>query len=209
MKRFAFLLCVLSLLLAMPALAETVSTLNIDGGSVYVSGQSESFLEILRRTIDGGDANQNSTEFTVSVRGGYFVIDGLCVGSGVLLGYRASTYEVDGGADTDFTTFRLGLAPFGRYYFEIGRSFAPFVGGDLGLYYSTSANGADYSETIFGFNVDGGIALFFADNWSLDAFARTGYSFGSQDVEYEHGGDDSVSIGEFGIKIGIAVSAYF
>jgi outer membrane protein len=160
-------------------------------GRFMLSGSSDMsvFFGNTKERYDGKkrDSYSNS-QFNISPRASYFVVDNLAVGA--LFGVSYSDND-----DNESTSFIIG--PVARYYFQ-GEKVRPFAEALVGI--GTNKWGSSkYSQ--FDFQLNGGIAYFFNDHVALDA-----------SVGYHHTGltnrDDTnlkIKSNNFGLQIGFSI----
>lgn len=82
--------------------------------------------EVGNFTYQNQYGNQSFTG-SLSPSGGYFITNGLVVGTGIPVSFATQTFSTINSSDGRYTTTAIGLAPFVRYF--IGRSkLKPFLG---------------------------------------------------------------------------------
>jgi hypothetical protein len=123
---------------------------------------------------------------------GYFVKQGLLIGTGVQLGFAANKSEPREDQRNKGHSFELGLSPFLRYYFIKDPKAAPFIGVQTGFALGTETGEGDYysgdafhSEQKSPFSslsadAEAGYAWFLGKHWSIELMLGYYYSRYSQ-----------------------------
>ena len=140
-------------------------------GNVLLGGDTK--LDITSQKMDVTDnAIRKSTFIELSPQIGFFVADGLAVGVELPISYSSNRL---GNSKSSFTF--LAVSPFLRYYF--GKSnIKPYLHGGAGIgmlkYKSDLLNFFNGSETMFNYDIGGGLGIFLNDKVSLDIGVEAG-----------------------------------
>lgn len=157
-----------------------------DQGGWLLSGASDLGFTSGKQNNDQEDSQSN---FGLDVQGGYFVMDNLA--AGLMIGFNSTSMG-------DASSSNFGVGPFVRYY-------APFkLFGQLSYKFGSSKtdNGTSNSTLKTGdFGIGVGYALFLNDHVAIEPML--GYHLTSLKADVD--GAESVSGGQFGINIGVAV----
>lgn len=125
-----------------------------------------------------GDAKSSDVEFSPSF--GFFVTENIALGA--RLGISSGSF--DNGLTEDKTS-ALGVAVFGRYYYNPASQFSVF--GELAAGFGTETNepavGPEFEYKTFGVNAGVGVSYFLNSSFALEAkWAGLGYNSRKLDV---------------------------
>lgn len=140
--------------------------------------------------------NLNRDTLALGIGYGYFIMDGLEVGAGVVGSYN------DFGDKSDAKTFGGDL--FAQYNFDLESKFVPFVGVAAGVRYTKldiSGYDSDSETGVFG---EGqlGVKYFIVDNLAITLFAF--YDISDKEV---YTNKDKMEKDDFGLRLGM--NTYF
>jgi len=165
-------------------------------------------------TIEDGLGNSDgdrpsSTQFSVSPKLGYFVVDNLALGMG--LDYTFSEVKEPNENRTKDSDLLFG--PFARFYLPLGEDIAVFVEGNFGFGNSSDImdfNGEtqDISTNIFAIGVGPGLTVF--SNEAIGVSAIFKYNYARSDFDTEIAGvkrETVTKTNQFDFSVG--VSLYF
>lgn len=174
------------LLLAAAVAFGTSLMAQTDQGGWLLSGASDLGFTSGKQDNDQKDATSN---FGLDVQGGYFFMDNFA--AGLMIGFNSSKTG-------DVSSSEFGVGPFVRYY-------APFkLFGQLSYKFGSSKDDdgtSDFKVKTGDFGIGVGYAAFLNDHVAIEPML--GYDLTSMKVDAS--GAESVSGGQFGINIGIAV----
>ena len=140
-------------------------------GNVLLGGDTK--LDITSQKMDVTDnAIRRSTFIELSPQIGFFVEDGLALGVELPISYSSNRL---GNSKSSYTI--LAVSPFLRYYF--GKSnIKPYLHGGAGIgmlkFKSDLLSLFNGSETMFNYDIGGGLGIFLNDKVSLDIGVETG-----------------------------------
>ena len=140
-------------------------------GNVLLGGDTK--LDITSQKMDVTDnAIRKSTFIELSPQIGFFVADGLAMGVELPISYSSNRL---GNSKSSYTI--LAVSPFLRYYF--GKSnIKPYLHGGAGIgmlkFKSDLLSLFNGSETMFNYDIGGGLGIFLNDKVSLDIGVETG-----------------------------------
>ncbi|MEL6809709.1 MAG: outer membrane beta-barrel protein [Bacteroidota bacterium] len=162
------LLVLAAILLPFALTAQTEKGGFVIGGDVGLGFNAEK----IQLKSDNTDVTlQKNTNFALAPGAGYFVIDNLAIGVEIPV-ILISEKEEEGNGEFKSTTFLF--SPFARYYFTTG-NVKPFVEGNVGIgssnsetTLSTFEGTIESKDSVFAYGFEGGVAIFIADNISLD-----------------------------------------
>lgn len=202
MKKTSFILAI-----CLTLLISSIITAQTEKGKILVGADSNmNFSALTNKTKDDNNSNVYSKEnnFIIAPKLGYFVINNLSLGIEVPLTFSNSKSYFNGFYDSNYSNqtaeqkhTSVVFAPFTKYYFNVNKTFKPFLQGQIGLGISKYTNTIDennfnnygdiydpslggYARTytsrssIFMYGLEGGLAIFFNDKISLDI--ALGYS---------------------------------
>ena len=158
---------------------------------------------------DSGGTQDNGvteTRFSLMPNAGYFVIDNLAVGAGILF---TSNKTKSDEFDFESTNTALTFSPFARYYFTEG-NIKPFLQGTVGFGFSNSKfdEGGGESEnknSIFNYGFDGGVAFFIGNKASIDV----GVGYSSSSFKERENNDNNVRFINSGIGFNAGFNIFF
>lgn len=150
-------------------------------GNILVGGSSSfnfTSQQPKSKTDSGGviDGSTTTSTFSFSPSAGYFVVDNLVLGAGIL--FSSSKFKVDE-FDFEETDNSIVFSPFARYYFTEG-NIKPFLQGSVGVGSSKSESSDsdfEFKNSIFAYGFDGGVAFFLGNYVSIDL--GLGYAYAS------------------------------
>lgn len=174
-------------LLAMGIIPNTLFAHNIQTGSIEVSGDVDLSFGSGEQEVNGRDTDIDGMSLSLSTL--YYVAPNL--GVGIYWGYDSS--EV-GNSDSSETT----IGPAMAFNIPIAPKLSVKPNGYFALVDGEN-NNADYDGTEWGLGVD--FNYFIRDNIAIVA----GVEYGSQDVDYDAGGDYKLT----GFNTGVGLSVYF
>ncbi len=161
-------------------------------GSFVVGGSSDLSFSFHKYSYD--DGSEKDRNFGIYPEAGYFIADGLAVGTGLSLSFYKSG---------DYKTNSRFIGPFVKYYF--GQSqFRPFLTGGTEFGRDMSSwEDEEFVSKSFMYKLGGGVAIFLTERISLDLGLRYTHSdYKSEDDEpssdaSENGVDLSVGFSFF------------
>ncbi len=143
-------------------------------GKFIVGGNSSfGFSSVASETEgDSGTVSKSearSTSFSLRPSAGYFVIDNLAVGGGILFSSNKTKSDT---FDNESINTAFIFSPFIRYYFTEG-NIKPFLEGSVGVGFSNTkvddgVGENEFKNSIFNYSFDGGVAFFLGDRVSID-----------------------------------------
>lgn len=149
----------------------------------------------------------NTSNFILSPRVGFFVIDNLAVG--VNVDFSGSSYTEKDGADTEKDAVtRLAVGPFARYYLALGQVY-PFIEAGINFgsaNYISSFNNSETRTThrLNNMGAGPGVAFFVADNVAVEALVKYNRSV----EKYDGSGGSEIKMTTGGILVAVGVQAY-
>lgn len=169
-------------------------------GNILVGGTTDlSGSFTTSKTKSGGTTTTNGkfSSFSIEPQAGYFVMDNLAIGTGLVL--STSTFKDDGSSDKS-TSSSIGLTPFARYYFD-----KFYAQGTIGFGSNKSKNTfnnttTESTQNFFSFSIVGGYVIFISDAIALEP--QLGYSRRTVDTGSNTKGINS------GIVFGIGLYGY-
>lgn len=154
--------------------SQTLDNSSTSRGNFFVgAGSSLNFLSQNVSLEDDffGERNiQKETAFSLSLRGGYFVMTDLVAGLQLRYNSRTLDFNTDSGKTTNTSIL---AQPFVRYYF-LKSAIRPFGFANFTLGQSSfdrDSNQFDFDEdktTLIGYEAGAGVAFFLGDYFSLD-----------------------------------------
>jgi hypothetical protein len=143
-------------------------------GNLLIGGSAEFSSTTNKSKVNGTTStNSKTTSSSLSVNGGYFIINNLAVGAG--LGISASSTKPDGGSGK-VTSSGLSFEPYARYYF--GPVFGQFqMGVGSGKYKSENGQGTinESKFSVLGWGLSVGYPIFLNADKSVALEPAVGY----------------------------------
>lgn len=182
-----------------------------DGGNFVVGaslGLSSAHSKIIQEVGTGESEGEgpSSSQFSISPKLGYFVIDQLALGIG--LDYTRS--EVEEPSHNRTTDSDLLFGPFVRYYLPLTDDMAVFLESNFGFgnasdHLEIDGEPQDISTNIFAVGVGPGLTVFSADAFSVSAIFK--YNFARSDFDTSIGGQQRRTVtktNQFDFSVGVA-----
>jgi len=175
-----------------------------DQGNILIGGSSNLGLNFgsFKTEINGSQTQgtQKVTNFNISPRIGYFVIDNLVVG--ISLPFSSSTNKLNNSKSTENSIF---ISPFTRYYFTES-NIKPFLQGQVGFGSSKNKFESDFSDfestsNLFNYEILGGVAIFINDYISFDL----GINYINSTSKFKNDNDTKNISSQFGFRAGISI----
>lgn len=159
------------LLVAIVLAGITSSFAQTSAGNVMAGG-SFGFSSTGGEVVNGNTTNQKNTttSFSIIPRAGYFISDGLAVGTGIGFSSQKTT-DPD---DNYISSSLFQISPFARYYVSLGEKVSLYGEGAVNLGFGGSKAVAGGTEidtgdvSAFGIAVSPGINYFITDRLGLD-----------------------------------------
>lgn len=149
LAKIKVLCLVTSLLMAFALKAQP--RVDLGEGSLFILGA----LTVNYGIIDF-NKNEQTLKLKSDVGGGYFVRDNLAVGFALPVGWQMLQNK-----------FSLGFKPFATYFFDLGTTVFPYIGGNITAGYSTLTTfGTGEFQLLAG--IDSGILFSLSENVALD-----------------------------------------
>lgn len=167
----------------------TFSTLFSQKGTFYLGGSAGLSTRTYKST---GFSEVKNTDWELSPEIGTWVSDNLQTGIAINFGGRSS--------EESSSNF-FGATLYGRNYWKAGQSFRPFVGLNIGAgveKVTISNRIGEFSENIFGANLNAGFGYSFSEKWTvIGSFGFLGYE---TRTSTEPDGDEMTN-SEFGLDV--------
>ncbi|MGC1471481.1 MAG: outer membrane beta-barrel protein [Psychroserpens sp.] len=172
-------------------------------GSYFANGSAS----IFSTTNKVGDDSSNSFSIDFVPRAGYFIMDNLAIGLGLVISSNNETTD-DLFGEQEVTTTGFGITPLARYYFENNL----FAEAAVGIGFTNTKFGGDtipgldgdMKSNSFGFRIGAGYALFLGDHIAVEPSIN--YSW--EDINPEDAPSDfKQSLSSIFLNIGI--TAFF
>lgn len=150
-------------------------------GKYFIGGGTNLSLSIINSKMKSDEGTENDGDFTslsLSPKVGYFVMDGVAIGTEFPMSYSKAKYP-DG---YTFKSYQIAIAPFLKYYAGTGKV-VPFFEGKVGFgKVKVGVNNTidpfnDYTTSLFLYSIKGGLGFFLNERIAIEL--AVGYSYQS------------------------------